>query len=146
MSMKASEVGAWLGRTLVNAITTNSCRRITLWCGRDRTSTGSWARAVQHGRTLSRRHLDSLQPAMTAPEPERRTRQRRGCASQRWLLPNPYAPEAKRRFHTASLQQMTDAHLLAANARGRASQVVPELAPGPPHLTSEQQLVRPCRC
>ena len=29
-----------------------------------------------------------------------------------------YAPQAKRRFHTASILQMTDAHLLAANARG----------------------------
>src|SRR3954447_11631044 len=66
-------------RAPASAITTNSCRRITLWCGRDRTSTGSWARAVQHGRTLSRRHLDSLQPMMTAPEPERKTRQLRGA-------------------------------------------------------------------
>ena len=45
---------------------------------------------------------------MTAPEPERRTRQRRGRVSQRWLLPNPYAPEAKRRFHIESRKNRLD--------------------------------------
>src|SRR5829696_4304254 len=81
MSMKASEVGEWLRKNTgkrdhhelmpQDYVVVRPGPNFHWLMGH----TGSWARAAQHERNLSRQHLDRPRSGMTATEPERKTRQ-----------------------------------------------------------------------
>jgi hypothetical protein len=97
-----------------------------------RDSRGAFARFPEHkvpwppGSTRQHRIRGCVKPLTATEHVDQSSPQRPSLKAARVVSPmyggperrSGYAPEAKRRFHTASIQQMTDAHLLAANARG----------------------------